>query len=60
MSKYLILAGAAAVFIVVAVMAVKLVTGIIGGLFNAVLGIVVVLALVAIVIWMFAYAGKNK
>ena len=43
MAKYLIIAGAALAFIVVAILAVKLVTGIIGGLFNAVLGVVVVL-----------------
>lgn len=60
MAKYLILAGAVGAFILVAILAVKLVTGIVGGLFNAVLGIFVVLALVAIVIWMFAYAGKHK
>ena len=47
----------------VLVFGVKLISGaisIIGGAFNAVLGIVVILALVAIVIWMFAYAKKNR
>lgn len=38
------------------VVAIKLVTGIIGGAFDFVLGAAVVVALVAIVIWMFAYA----
>ena len=60
MTKYLFLAAAVAALIGGAVLAVKLVTGIIGGLFNAVLGIAVVIALVAIVAWMFWYAGKNR
>ena len=34
--------------------------GIVGSLFNTVLGIVVVLALVIIVVWMFAYAKKSR
>ncbi len=34
--------------------------GIVGSLFNTVLGIVVVIALVIIVIWMFAYAKKMR
>lgn len=59
MTKYLFLGAAVAALIAGGVLAVKLVTGIIGGLFNAVLGIVVVLALVAIVAWMFWYAKKK-
>ena len=34
--------------------------GVVGSLANAVLGIVIVIALVAIVIWMFRYAAKNR
>lgn len=32
----------------------------VGGFFDVILGIVIILALVAIVIWMFTYAAKNK
>ncbi len=32
----------------------------VGGFFDVILGIVIILALVAIVIWMFSYAAKNK
>ena len=39
---------------------VVLVAGIVGSLFNLILGIVVVIALVVIVIWMFAYAKKMR
>ena len=34
--------------------------GLVGSLFNLILGSVVVIALVAIVIWMFAYAKKMR
>lgn len=53
----------AAVIISLAVLLVKLIqgtAGIVGSAFNTVLGIVVVIALVIIVIWMFAYAKKNR
>ena len=52
-----------AVIISLAVLLVKLIqgtAGIVGSAFNTVLGIVVVIALVIIVIWMFAYAKKNR
>ena len=52
-----------AVIVSLVVLLVKLIqgtAGIVGSLFNAVLGIVVVLALVIIVIWMFAYAKKKR
>ena len=45
------------------ILAVKLISGalsLVGGLFNTVLGILVILALVAIVIWMFQYAKKMR
>ena len=45
------------------ILAVKLISGalsLVGGLFNSVLGILVILALVAIVIWMFQYAKKMR
>ena len=51
-----------AVIVSLVVLLVKLIqgtAGIVGSLFNTVLGIVVVLALVIIVIWMFAYAKKK-
>ena len=40
--------------------AVKLITGIVSGAFNLILGIGVIIALIAIVIWMFAYANKKR
>lgn len=40
--------------------AVKLVTSIIGGAFNLMLGIGVIIALIAIVAWMFLYANKKR
>ncbi len=52
-----------AVVISCVVLLVKLIqgtAGIVGSLFNTILGIMVVLALVIIVIWMFAYAKKMK
>ena len=45
------------------VLAVKLISGafsLLGGLIDAVLGLGVVVALVAIVIWMFRYAAKSR
>lgn len=60
-----IILGIVALAIVIG--AVKLISGIftgafglVNGLLNTVLGIVVVLALIIIVIWMFAYAKKNR
>lgn len=50
-----------AVFAVVLVA--KLIAGaasIITGTFNAILGLVVIIALVIIVVWMFSYAKKHK
>ena len=52
-----------AVIVSLVVLLVKLIqgtAGIVGSLFNTVLGIVVVLALVIIVVWMFAYAKKSR
>lgn len=51
---------ALALVIAAVVFVVRLVGGLITGAFNLVLGIVVVVALVAIVAWMFWYAAKNK
>ena len=51
---------ALALVIATVVFVVRLVGGLITGAFNLVLGIVVVVALVAIVAWMFWYAAKNK
>ena len=38
----------------------NLVTGLVSGLFNLVLGVLVVVALIALVFWMFAYAKKKR
>ena len=54
---------ALAVIIGGVILAVKLISGalsIVHGLLDTILGIVVILALVAIVIWMFAYAKKAR
>ncbi len=51
------------VVIGIIVLAVRLISGafsLLGGLIDAVLGLAVVVALVAIVIWMFRYAAKSK
>ena len=45
------------------VLAAKLISGaisIVSGAFNAVLGIIVIFALVVIVVWMFLYAAKKR
>ncbi len=45
------------------ILAVKLISGafaLLSGALDTILGIVVILALAAIVIWMFRYAAKNK
>ncbi|MBQ3803674.1 MAG: hypothetical protein II845_08275 [Oscillospiraceae bacterium] len=52
-----------AIVISCVVLLVKLIqgtAGIVGSLFNLILGFVVVVALVVIVIWMFAYANKMR
>lgn len=49
--------------ILAVVLVAKLISGaasIITGAFNAILGLVVIVALVIIVVWMFRYARKNK
>lgn len=49
--------------ILVVVLVAKLISGaasLITGAFNAILGLVVIIALVIIVVWMFSYAKKNK
>ena len=45
------------------VLLVKIVSGavaLVGGLFNVILGVVVVVAMVLIVLWMFSYAKKHR
>lgn len=52
-----------AVVVFVGMLAVKLISGavtLVSGLFNTVLGILLILGLIALVIWMFAYAGKKR
>ena len=52
-----------AVVVFVGMLAVKLISGavtLVSGLFNTVLGVLLILGLIALVIWMFAYAGKKK
>ena len=49
--------------IVVVVLVAKLIAGaasIFTGAFNAILGLVVIIALVIIVVWMFGYAKKHR
>lgn len=63
LGKILAAALVLAVAVGAVVLVIKLVSGafsLLGGLLNAILGVAVVLALVAIVIWMFSYAKKNK
>jgi len=53
----------AAIAIGLLVLAVKIISGAVslaGGLLNTILGIVVILALVAIVAWMLSYAKKTS
>lgn len=52
-----------AVVVFVGMLAVKLISGavtLVSGLFNTVLGILLILGLIALVIWMFAYAKKKR
>ncbi len=45
------------------ILVIKLISGavgIIGGFFNLILGLVVIIALIVIVIWMFSYAKRKK
>ena len=52
-----------AVVIFVGMLAVKLISGavtLVSGLFNTILGILLILGLIALVIWMFAYAKKKR
>ncbi len=49
-----------ALLIAAAAFIVRLIGGLISGAFNAILGVLVVAALVIIVGWMFWYAGKHK
>ena len=53
-----IIAGAAVLALVIA--AVRLLGGLISGAFDLVLGVIIVVALIVIVIWMFAYANKQQ
>lgn len=51
------------ILLVAVIFVIKLISGavsIVTGLFNAILGIVVILALIFIVAWMFSYAKKNR
>lgn len=62
MGKYILYALAAAVVIGAIVLVVKLIGGaitIISGLFNVILGVLVILAVAALVIWMFKYAARH-
>ena len=62
MGKYILYALAAAAVIGAIVLVVKLIGGaitIISGLFNVILGVLVILAVAALVIWMFKYAARH-
>lgn len=63
MKRIITLVISALVVIGLIILGLRIISGavsLVGGLFNAVLGVAVVLALVAIVIWMFSYAKKNR
>ena len=62
-NKIISIVIALAVAVGVHVLAAKLISGaisIVSGAFNAVLGIIVIFALVVIVVWMFLYAAKKR
>ncbi len=62
MINYIIYAVVAAAVIGAIVLVVKLIGGaitIISGLFNVILGVLVILAVAALVIWMFKYAARH-
>ena len=62
-SNPLLLIAVCAVCILILILAIRILSGaihLVSGAFNTVLGRVVILALIAIVIWMFAYAKKKK
>ena len=62
-SKLIRIVVALAVAAGVLILAAKLISGaisIVSGAFNAVLGILVIFALVVIVVWMFLYAAKKR
>ena len=61
--KILLILAAAAVLIALAGLAVKLIAGffgLVGSLFNALLGLAILLGLAVLVIWMFRTAAKNR
>ena len=60
LGKYVIPVLALILLIAAVVLVVRPVSRIVGGALNTVLGIVVVVALVLIVLWMFSYAKKKK
>ena len=62
-NKIISIVIARAVAVGVLGLAAKLISGaisIVSGAFNAVLGIIVIFALVVIVVWMFLYAAKKR
>ena len=62
-NKIISIVIALAVAVGVLVLAAKLISSaisIVSGAFNAVLGIIVIFALVVIVVWMFLYAAKKR
>jgi hypothetical protein len=60
LGKYVIPVLALILLIAAVVLVVLPVSKIVGGALNTVLGIVVVVALVLIVLWMFSYAKRKK
>ena len=59
-SRLVVLVAVAVSCVVLLVKLIQGTAGIVGSLFNLILGIAVVIALVVIVIWMFAYAKKMR
>ena len=60
MKKLLPVILIAVIAIAAVIGAVKLVSSLIAGAFNAILGVAVIVALILIVIWMFAYAKRKN
>ena len=57
---YLIFAAVAIGLLVLAVSIIRGAVSLAGGLLNTILGIIIILALVAIVAWMLSYAKKSS
>ncbi len=59
-SRLVVLVAVAVSCVVLLVKLIQGAAGIVGSVFNLILGVVVVVALLCIVVWMFAYAKKKR